>query len=135
MARVTDAEVLEIMQGVPSTKSLTPFITIANVLINKVIVEKYPDEYTEDFLKEIERWLSAHFVAIDYNKTASETIGPVSEWYQHKVGLNFNVTMYGQQVLLLDTTGSFAALQKQAEKGKRSANMAWLGTLGNEYSK
>lgn len=131
MARVTSDEVRDIMLGVPAAKDLTPFITVATTLLDKVIVEPYPDEYTDEYLKELERWLAAHFTAIDYTKLASETIGPVSEWYQFKVGLNLNVTMYGQQLLIMDTTGAFAALQKQADKGKRRAGITHLGTVDN----
>jgi hypothetical protein len=61
-------------------------------------------------------------------KIATEAAGSVSQTFQYAVGLNLNVTVYGQQVLILDTDGSFAALQAQAKSGTmRTVGITWLG--------
>ena len=45
----------------------------------------------------------------------------MSQSFRVQLGLNFNVTHFGQQALLLDTTGTLAALQKQATDGTMTA--------------
>ena len=129
MARVTTEEVKVLIPVPASVTDLSPFINVASELIDMVIVEEYPDAYSDEYLKELERWLSAHFTAIRYTRTSTEKISSVSESFQYKLGLNFNCTMYGQTVLSMDTTGAFATLQQQAEDGKKSAAIGWLGTL------
>jgi hypothetical protein len=126
VGRVSSAEVLEIIhETIPSTVTdVTAFILVAHNMIDKVIVEDNPHEFTDDYLKEIERWLAAHFVAIRYQTNASEDIETAKETYQYKLGLGLANTMWGQQVLLLDTTGSFAELNNS--KG-RKLKMFWLG--------
>ena len=113
MARVTTEEVKEIIPIPETVEDLTPYITIANSLIEKVIVAQFPDAHTEDHLKEIERWLSAHFAAIRYTRTSSESIGEVKESYQYKVDLDLRCTMYGQQAIILDTSGALNTLLKR----------------------
>lgn len=134
--RVTTDEVLEVIKDLPTTvgedsdqTELTPFITVANMLINNTIVADYPDVFTAADLKEIERWLAAHFSAVGYKITASEAIGPVQETFQFKLGLNLQNTMWGQQAMLLDTTGSLAKANK---KTGRKASINWLGSLDDD---
>ena len=110
MARVTTDEVKEIIPVPETVTDLIPYITVANNLIEKVIVAKFPDAHTEAHLKEIERWLSAHFTAIRFTRTSSEGIGEVKESYQYKVDLDLRCTMYGQQAIILDTSGALNAL-------------------------
>jgi len=115
--RVTAAEVAEIYEydsDITSTE-IDIFITSANILTNKVNTVGEITATTQ--LKEIERWLAAHFVCIRDPQAASEKAGPVSQKLQEKVALNFNQTRYGQQALILDTSGYLASLQKSAEDG------------------
>ncbi len=116
----TDA-VKEILPVPRSVTSLEPFITVAHNLVEKVIVANYPDAHTDEHLYEIERWLAAHFAAIRYTRTSSESIGQVAESFQHKVDLDLRVTMYGQQAIVLDTTGALANMHKAR------ASVSWIG--------
>jgi len=128
MARVTDAEVREIVDITTSEISdLTPFITIANQMVTEVCTDS---SYTDDRLKEIERWLAAHFSRIRVNQAASEKAGSVAQSYQYKVDLNLACTMYGQQAMILDTAGGLAQLNKQATTGKKTftPSVFWAGT-------
>ena len=109
MARVTDAEVREIIEIDSSITDLTPFITPANLIVTKECTDSSLDAAQ---LKEIERWLAAHFVAIRDMRSAREQAGQVSIGYQWKLGLNLQVTMYGQQAIMLDTSGALANLNK-----------------------
>lgn len=62
MARVTDAEVREL---IPSTSiaDLTPFIAAASILVDQLELG-CGSSFSLAKLKEIERWLSAHFASI-----------------------------------------------------------------------
>ena len=62
-ARVTSQEVKDI---IPETKrtNLTPFITAANLTINKVAASECGSALSDDELKETERWLAAHYTAV-----------------------------------------------------------------------
>ncbi len=107
------------------------FILAANQLTNKVETEGGLTD--ADILKEIERWLSAHFIAIREPQAKSERAGDVAQTVQEKVDLYFAQTRYGQMALLLDTTGTLAELQRDTvEGGSRTAlikTMDWQRNL------
>ena len=71
----------------------------------------------------IERWLSAHFIAVMDQRAAREGVTPVSISYQYKLGLNLQSTMYGQQAILLDTSGALGRLNR----GVKKASMTFVG--------
>ncbi len=109
MARVTDTEVKKI---IITTTDTTPFITVAN----QIVTEKISGESTLDDarLKEIEKWLAAHFVASTIERQAkSEKTGNASIVYMGGDGLGLDATTYGQQVKVLDTTGTLAQIGKR----------------------
>ena len=110
MARVTDAEVRAIMeQDQIIVSDLTPFITAADIVIDDhAAIAALSDATT----KEISRWLAAHFTSIMDKRVASEKAGSVSQDFQYKLGLNFQVTMYGQQAMMLDSSGTLSRLNK-----------------------
>ena len=90
------------------------FIKSANFLTNLVEAAGLTDA---DDLKEIERWLGAHLIAIRDPQAASERAGDVAQSLQQRVDLHFNQTRYGQQALIPDTTGTLAELQEDAVSG------------------
>jgi hypothetical protein len=68
-------------------------------------------------LTEIERWLAAHFLAIRDPRVKEEKIGETSVRYAlGKDGMGLEATPYGQQVLLLDISGTMASAGKRATK-------------------
>lgn len=114
MARVTGAEVKEIIDTVLTADECTPFITAANLIINDRLTSS---GFSSAYLKEIERWYSAHLVYIRDPQLKSEKIGDGKDDFNvPSTGKNLEGTPYGQQVLLLDTTGSMANLGKRAAK-------------------
>ncbi len=133
MARVTPTEVKEIIE-IDSTitdPQIEVFIISANLLTNRCEANGLTDA---DTLKEVERWLSAHLVAIRDTRSSSEKADVVAQSFQYKLGLNFNVTMYGQQALLMDASGTLAAIQDDAENGRSvKAGILTLGTPEDEY--
>ena len=117
--RVTAAEVQAIIEvDTTVVTDFDPFITVANQLVDDQLssLTEYSGTTGAERLKEIERWLAAHFVAIMDMRAASEKAGPVGDSKQYKLGLNLQVTMYGQQACTLDTTGTLFLLSTKAKK-------------------
>lgn len=115
-ARVTDAEVLEIIDS--SLTDLTPFITVASQQVDRI---SDAGSLSDAVLKEIERWLAAHFVAIRDKQTSQSKVGDASHTYEGKTGMGLSFTRYGQQALLLDTTGTLV------KANVRKASVTYLG--------
>lgn len=110
MARVTDAEVREIMEVDSTLTVLTPFITVANLLVTKYI---YPEGVEDALLKEIERWLSAHFVAVRDRQPVKQAVSGLSAEFGLVLGKGLSATIYGQQAKMLDPTGKLASIDKE----------------------
>ena len=107
MARVTEAEVKEVIDTALNDEQVKPFLILANILITDILLD---EGYSIDLLKEIEKWLAAHFVAIRDPQVTKEKIGDVDAVYQGKTGLGLNHTSYGQQVVLLEHHGKLAEI-------------------------
>lgn len=130
--RVSVAELKDIidLDTTLTDAMITVFITSANRIINKVITST---SMTETDKKDVEMWLAAHFVAIRDTRSASETAGPVSQSVQYQLGLGLNVTMYGQQAMLLDSSGALARLNRTSQEGGAiAASLEWLGKEDDE---
>jgi len=115
--RVTEEEVEDILTFDSTVEDLTPFIAAAEQLVTAMCVPT--GKYSDDNLKEIERWLAAHFLAIRSPRYLSESLGPQSHSIALQVGLNLGLTPYGQQAMLLDFLGGLAYLDKHVTQGKR----------------
>lgn len=105
--RVSDAEVKEIIET--DIDDVTPFITAANLAVNDALSG---EGLAAARLKEIERWLAAHLVAMRERQVASEGMLDSSVSYGGKFGMGLEFTQYGQQVNMLDPTGKIASLSK-----------------------
>ena len=117
MNRVTWAEVSALLEET----SLTD--TIGNVMISSahtLISSTYTDtsELSEDELKQLELWLSAHFASIRDRRTSVSRIGDESYTWEGQSGMGLNATGYGQQVLLFDRLGRLADALSQAPDAK-----------------
>lgn len=108
--RVTAEEVKQIIDTDLTEEEVDPFIQSANVLVTSVMTSSGA---SDDLLSEIEKWLSAHFVAIRDPRLKQIKIGEITESYYGTSGQGLNHTPYGQQVLMLDYTGSFSNLGKR----------------------
>lgn len=107
MARATEGDVKQIIDTDLTSDQINPFLTAADVLVTAVLSG---ENYGNEVLKEIVRWLAAHFVAIRDPQIAQEKIGDVNAVYQGKTGLGLNHTSFGQQVMILDYHGKLAAI-------------------------
>lgn len=114
--RVTEADVRAIIDTVLTDPEILPYINSANVWVNTVAE---PIPLAEEVLFEIERWMSAHMIAMTQERMAKEEgaggayIKYVGEW-----GKGLDQTPYGQMVIGLDPTGTIADLVKR--KGQAS---------------
>jgi hypothetical protein len=108
MARVTVAEVKEIIETDLNNTILTGFITSANVLVTQSLGTS---GLGVSVLKEIERWLTAHMIVTTRERQAyEEEAGGAKIRYAGRFGEGLSSSTYGQMVLTLDTTGVMAGL-------------------------
>jgi hypothetical protein len=102
MARVTESDVRAIITT--SVVSLDVFIAQAALVVDEQLDGL---GMTDARLKEIERFLAAHFIASSIDPQAkSESVGAVSATYEGQQGLGLQSTRYGQQAIAFDTTGT-----------------------------
>jgi hypothetical protein len=120
--RVTEEEVKKIIDTELAEDEVTPFLRTASGLVTDLLGSS--DVLTAERLADIECWLAAHFVAVRDPRVKSETIGKASFSYETAVVADgLRATRYGQQVLLLDLSGTMASLTS----GKRPARFTALG--------
>jgi len=101
-ARVTATEVKAIIETDLSDVEVAPFMTMATLIVDEQLADS---DYSDDRLKEIERWLAAHFVAMRDPRTASESVAGMNDSFEGQTGKGYDFTRFGQQALLLDTGG------------------------------
>ncbi len=109
MGRTTATEVKQILETDILDADVDAYIIGANALVTNVLGT---DTTLSATLKEeIERWLTAHMIALSRElQPAKEGGGPApSITYQGQWGKMLELTSYGQMVLALDTTGKMKA--------------------------
>jgi len=108
---VTGADVLEIMDTDLTSAQLDPFCEVAN----SIVTEKLTGIHAAERLKNIARWYAAHLVSCTplAREAVSEKIGDAQATYSGQTWKGLEGTMYGQQVLLLDTSGILAQTGKK----------------------
>ena len=101
---VTKTDVKQVIDTDLGDTDLDYFISLADL----EIVEKLTGKGLSDArLKEIERWLTAHFIASSRDpQIKSEGVDVLSSSYEGQTGMGLEFTRYGQQVMKLDTSGT-----------------------------
>ena len=109
MARTTIEKVSAILSSAPADSVVEEFIDSANLLVTEVLGS---DTTLSAALKaDIERWLAAHMIAVTLKRMPAKAgAAGASIEFLGKTGLGLSSTPYGQQVMVLDTTGSFRNL-------------------------
>lgn len=115
MPRVTATEVKEIISTNLTDVQTAPFILAANQLVTNLLGNK--TILSEDNKKEIERWLSAHYISLYEKREAGRGIigfGGIggSSGKSPTVGFGLGSTSYGQTVVELDISGTLSNLGK-----------------------
>jgi len=110
MARVTDEEVKSIISLNVLTDT-TPFIGTAHVFVNEYLLSS---GQSEDVLKEIEKYIAAHLVALhpDERQLESQKIGEAEDKYSGDFGKLLDFTQYGQFAKSLDASGILVNIGK-----------------------
>ena len=107
--RTTHDDVRNIMDTLSDTTTdaiIDAYIGSANVMVTEVM----GTTETSDILEELEKWLACHMIAVTRERQAlKEEAGTAKITYTGKYGQNLSMTSYGQMVLALDQSGSFAA--------------------------
>lgn len=105
MARVTIGEVKAVIQT--DRSNLDPFINSASRLVDDELVGH---GMSDDVLKDIELWLSAHFIASVDGVKSQESIGDASVSLDRGQPVDGPIggTPYGRTALSLDRTGRLA---------------------------
>ncbi|MBI4137557.1 hypothetical protein HY469_05850 [Candidatus Roizmanbacteria bacterium] len=118
MARVTIAEVEEIIDTDLSDAQITAMISAANIIVTNGPATSTKPALNSDELKEIERWLAAHFVCIRDPVSLRAKIGDSDTWnFPASVttawGKGLLLTVYGSQAVAMDRSGKLANLGLQ----------------------
>lgn len=109
MGRVTASEVKSIIETTLTDGEVDAYISSANVMVTQNLGSS--TVLSSDELKEIERWLTAHMIAITRERVIKKAAaGPASVEYAGVFGKDLDSTQYGQTVKLLDRTGTLAGL-------------------------
>lgn len=126
MPRTTTVAVAKIIE-VDEDIDLDPFIEAANMLVTTLCA---PEGLSDTQLEIIERWLSAHFYAIRVPRSEFEKISTASEKHPSKVDLGLRLTWYGQQAIILDTSGALGDwdLEASSTTGASKVQLLWGGT-------
>lgn len=113
MARVTATEVKEIMDGATvEDTTVDAFITAANLVITDVF--EYDTDTSTALKTELEKWLTAHMLAMTLEKTTQqEQVGEASVKYTGLFGRGLDSSPYGQMLKVLDVSGRLANLGKR----------------------
>ena len=122
MARVTSSDVAAICE-LDATIPVDPFIAVATLLVDEELAIK--NVLSAARLKEIERYLAAHFYCVRDPRAQSESAG-VSQSYEGSASDGLKRTRFGQQAIILDTTGRLNTMQL----GRRPASIAAMGADG-----
>ena len=109
--RVTEAEVQAIIDVDSSVSDISPFITAANLFVTNVF--SGDTQVGSDTLKEIERYVAAHFICCIDPRARKEENEEVMVEYTGEFGKGLESTRYGQAALTLDFTGKLATAGKK----------------------
>lgn len=120
--RTSPDEVKAVIDTDLSVPEVDPFITTASLLVD----EHLTDLLSDALLTQIETYLAAHLITLWEPRAKSESADGVAFSYEGAAtGEGLRSSRYGQLVLMLDSTGTLANLD-------RKKKMPWLVRVGNE---
>ena len=112
-SRVNGTEVKEIIDVELTVDQCEPFITAANLFVTGYLSDK---GLSTALLKEIERWMAAHFICKFDPREQVVRIDTIEVNLEGTTGMGLMSTGYGQQAVILDTSGTLAAVAKMRPK-------------------
>lgn len=118
--RTTVAEVKKIIETELSDLIITAYIEDANIFVDENLIDQ---DLSEKTLTSIEKWLAAHMLASTRERVAKEEgAGGAYIKYAGNFGEGLKSTPYGQQAVILDTSGTLLAFSD----GKKKINIISL---------
>lgn len=114
MARVTPNDVRQIMTSDIAVEDavIRTFIEAANLVITNTF--EYDATTSSELKRELERWLTAHMLAMTVHKIAqTEQIGDANIRYTGYFGTGLDATPYGQVLKDMDTSGKMLNMGKR----------------------
>lgn len=115
MARVTVDEVRSIISTTADDPTIHQYIASTQALMDLLIGKGL----TAPQMKEIERWLTAHLIASTRDRQAREEgAGGAYIKYTGLTYTGLRGTTYGQQAIVLDTSGTLAIIAGKSVKFK-----------------
>ncbi len=116
MPRVTD-DLLRTVINLPSDVVTSTFIDTASVFVGEVLVDS---GLSEAMLTKIELYLAAHFAAllVENGGLVRSAVGDAAETYANIYDKGLRATRFGQQAIVLDTTGTLAVVTSQKLKAQ-----------------
>ena len=120
--RVTNEEVRALIDADDSL-SVAPFIDTATALTDYVSAQDTLGMLNAALLKEIEKYLAAHFYEHLDPQYIEKKTGDAEAKFQGEFGMSFDGSKWGQTAKDLDVTGTLASLSRP----KHKVSLAWLG--------
>ena len=106
-ARINAAQVREIISTSLPDGQINAFINTAHRLVDERLGNA---GLSAGMLSEIELWLAAHFLSMRDPRKKQVKVGEAQVTFQGESGQGLAATSYGQQAMLLDTSGTLAAM-------------------------
>jgi hypothetical protein len=127
MARTSEGAVAELLgDDYDGTRSLSPFIDTATLLVNRVATcatQKGQTLSTEE-LEIIERWLAAHFYTMSDKALTQKNTADSGGTFHGQTAMHLDASLYGQTAQGFDISGCLTALTKPQLK---QVGAFWLG--------
>lgn len=128
--RVAEADVTVLLpQWDAEEIPISPFLTPANLLTDKVAAADSDGELSAALLAEIEKFLAAHFYSCRDRGVQSEGRGGANANYLGQTAQNLSSTHYGQAAMTLDVTGYLSSLSKGSK-----VKMFWGGLASSDQT-
>lgn len=108
--------VVEVDEETYDDDKLEAFIEASSYLIQDIVKPAYDPPASSGKLKAIHTYLAAHLYSVSDPREISAWVGTVRVFYEYKVGLHLNLTRFGQQAQLMDTSGALAAFNNRLMK-------------------
>ena len=124
MARTNATKVCDILDTVLTDGQVAAFILTANLVVTQYLGTT---DVLAPVLTEIETYLAAHLATIRDPRTKTESADGVAFTFEGMTGLGLEGSKYGQTVILLDPTGTFAELGK-------AGRSSWVHRIGDEVT-
>lgn len=109
--RVTTEEVAAVLPSGISVPDISPFISTANLIVEENLVGK---GMSDARLKEIEKYLSAHFAMVTTGELKLRKVGDATDEFARTSMIEgLRGTSFGQQAVSLDSSNTLIDIDKK----------------------